>query len=72
MEIEVDAMKIIINGKAKNVSAKTLEDLLLKCKYEPDKVMASINGGIVERKKYARTILAEGDKVEVFCFVGGG
>ena len=67
-------MKIILNGKIKKVSdkAKTLEEFLILLKYDPEKTLVSVNGNVVEKKNFSKTALSDGDKVEVFSFVGGG
>ena len=65
-------MKIAVNGKNRKVELKTLEGLMTFLKYDLGKTLVSVNGNVVEKDKYSRTILADGDKVEVFSFVGGG
>ena len=65
-------MEITVNGKNKKVKAKTLEDLMAFLKYDPEKVIVSVNGNVVEKGKFSKTVLSEGDKVEIFSFVGGG
>ena len=65
-------MKIIINGKSRKVGVKTLEELMVFLKYDPEKVILSVNGQLVEKDEYAKTTLSDGDNLEVFSFVGGG
>ncbi|HBC86946.1 MAG TPA: thiamine biosynthesis protein ThiS [Lentisphaeria bacterium] len=65
-------MKIILNGKSKNVEAKNLQALLLELKFDPERALVSLNGNVVEKKKFSKTALSDGDKVDVFSFVGGG
>jgi sulfur carrier protein len=65
-------MEIIINGKARKVGAKTLGELMKFLKFDPEKVIVSVNGEPVGKKKFPETVLSEGDRVDVFSFVGGG
>ena len=65
-------MKIIVYGKSRKVGVKTLEELMAFLKYDPEKVIVSVNGNAVEKGKFSRTALSEGNKVEIFSFVGGG
>jgi len=65
-------MKITINGKSKKIGVKTLGELMKFLKFNPEKVIVSVNGKPVGKKKFPETILSEDDKVDVFSFVGGG
>jgi sulfur carrier protein len=65
-------MKIIVNGKSRKVGVKTLEELMAFLKYDSEKVIVSVNGNMVEKGKFSKTVLSEDDKVEIFSFVGGG
>jgi sulfur carrier protein len=65
-------MIIIINGKNRKIGVKTLEGLMILLKLDPEKTLVSVNGEPVEKGKFPKTALSEGDKVDVFSFVGGG
>ena len=65
-------MIIIINGKNRKVGVKMLEELMILLKFDPRKVIVSLNGNLVEKGEFSKTALSEGDKVDVFSFVGGG
>lgn len=65
-------MKIIINGKSKKVGVRTLEELMKFLKYDLEKTLVSVNGNVVEKDDYSKTDLYDGDKVDIFSFVGGG
>ena len=65
-------MKIIVNGKSRKVGVKTLEELMAFLKYDSEKVIVSVNGNMVEKGKFSKTVFSEDDKVEIFSFVGGG
>jgi thiamine biosynthesis protein ThiS len=65
-------MKIILNGKEKKLKAVNLEKILASLRFNPEKLIVSVNGDLVEKADYAKTTLSEGDNLEVFSFVGGG
>lgn len=50
----------------------TLGRLLTQLKLEPVRVAVEINEDLVPRKAFAKTVLHEGDRVEVVTLVGGG
>jgi sulfur carrier protein len=69
-------MTLLINGRSREFAglapgdpvAKLLEALDLKA----DRVAVEHNGEIVRRENWAAVALAEGDKLEIVHFVGGG
>ncbi len=65
-------MEITVNGKDKKVKAKTIKELMTFLRLDPEKTLVSVNGEPVEKGKFHKTALSEGDKVDVFSFVGGG
>jgi sulfur carrier protein len=65
-------MKIILNGKEKKLTVTNLGEILTNLKYNPENVIVSVNGELVEKEIYSITSLSEGDIVDVFSFVGGG
>jgi len=65
-------MKIILNGKDKKLKVANLGEILVNLKYDPEKVLVSVNGNAVGKEMYSKTSLSEGDNVDVFSFVGGG
>jgi sulfur carrier protein len=65
-------MKITVNGKSMKIGAKTLKELMILLKFDLEKTLLSVNGNVVEKGEHSKTILSEGDKVELFSFVGGG
>jgi sulfur carrier protein len=66
-------MKIIVNGQEYHYDKQiTLQQLIQDLKIV-NKVMASaINMEIVKKDKWDKTILKDGDKIELLQFVGGG
>ena len=66
-------MKLYLNGEEKTVeSAATLGELLAHYEINPKTVVVERNAVVVSRQNLAATALAEGDKIEIVQFVGGG
>lgn len=62
-----------VNGEAvENAEGLSLEDYLKKEDYTISRVAVELNGSIVPKNNYSKTLIAEGDKLEVVSFVGGG
>ena len=61
-----------INGEELDVAGKTVAQYLAETDYVLGRVAVERNGQIVPKAKYAETVLADGDSVEVVSFVGGG
>lgn len=61
-----------INGQDEDVSGKTLAQYLADAGYNQVRIAVERNGEIVPKSKYAETLLADGDCVEIVNFVGGG
>ncbi len=66
-------MKLHINGEERTVSAPlTLSGLVEWLGLKADRVAVERNREIVPRERWPETPLAEGDRLEVVHFVGGG
>ena len=66
-------MKIKVNGKIIELKdGETLSGMIAGKKLNESKVLASVNKEIVKVEIFSKTILSEGDEVELFCFVSGG
>ena len=66
-------MKLQINGEARDFDPPlTLAGLLEELDMKADRVAVELNRSIVPRERWARTSLAEGDRLEIVHFVGGG
>lgn len=61
-----------INGMEQNVDGMTLSDYLATTDYDPRRIAVEKNGEIVPKAQYDKTILKDGDVIEVVSFVGGG
>lgn len=67
------SIRITINGKPEEVAdALSLSGLLQQKEVEPRMVSIEHNGTIVDREAYDSTQLADGDKLELLYFMGGG
>ena len=66
-------MKIAVNGEDKEIAnGLSLGGLLEQLQIRPARVVVELNRNIVSRDAYGVTMLAEGDKLEIVHFVGGG
>lgn len=63
---------ITLNGAPHRSAATTIADLVRELDLAPEKVAVERNGAIVPRSTLAEAPLAEGDKLEIVHFVGGG
>jgi thiamine biosynthesis protein ThiS len=67
------AMNLVINGEPRDFSAPlTLAGLVDHLGMKADRVAVELNRSIVARDQWAKTSLAEGDRLEIVHFVGGG
>ncbi|MGB8955155.1 MAG: sulfur carrier protein ThiS [Tumebacillaceae bacterium] len=65
-------MKLIINGQERDVEAQTVADVVSHFGLNERIIVIEHNLNIIPREQYAETAVAEGDKIEIVHFVGGG
>lgn len=66
-------MKISLNGEEQNVGdGLTVLALIQHFNLNPAKAAVERNLAIVPRSLYGETVLADGDRIEIVEFVGGG
>ena len=66
-------MTLTINGEAREFTLiLTLSDLVAQLGMKPDRVAVELNRELVRRDRWSTTQLADGDKLEIVHFVGGG
>jgi thiamine biosynthesis protein ThiS len=66
-------MKLVINGDDQLVDGPiTLSALIEHLGMKPDRVAVELNLDIVPRQQWIETQLADGDRLEIVHFVGGG
>jgi sulfur carrier protein len=70
---EGEAFEIVVNGEARRApSGQTVLSLLEELRLEPDRVAVELDRRIVKRSEWASLELAQGAKLEIVRFVGGG
>ncbi len=66
-------MRLYVNSELRefpdSISLQTLVELL---KLGPERVAVELNGLVVPRSEWQARLLADGDRVEIVHFVGGG
>jgi sulfur carrier protein len=69
-------MNFVLNGQLREfpqlASPAHLQDLIAELGLKSDRVAIEHNGNIVPRAEWVSTALAEGDRLEIVHFVGGG
>ena len=64
---------IKVNGKEiEYTSGMTVQDLLISLSYSTSRIAVERLGEIIPKKNYANTLINDGDKIEIVCFMGGG
>ena len=68
-----DWVKIRVNGHDRRVPPDAnVAGLLAELDLDPTGVVVEVNGDILQRDRYAETILTATAQVEIIHFVGGG
>ena len=66
-------MNVAVNGEGRRVEpGTTVEALLRDLELERKPVAVERNGSTIPKADHAKTELAEGDRIEIVTFVGGG
>lgn len=65
-------MTLTVNGEERDFDGGTLTRLLEQLGIDPRRVAVERNREIVPKMKYDETHLADGDRIEIVHFVGGG
>jgi thiamine biosynthesis protein ThiS len=68
----ITTMNFIINGETQLSSAETLSALVEQLGMKPDRVAIELNHEIIPRDQWLKTMLRDGDRLEIVHFVGGG
>ena len=63
---------LMINGDPHDLAGISVQEMLDRLGFRPERVVVERNEKIVPRDEYSVTILADNDTVEVVSFVGGG
>ena len=68
-----ETIEITVNGETRSVSAQTtVEGLLDLLEMPRERIAVERNRRVVRRAAWGETVLAEGDRLEIVHFVGGG
>ncbi|MGD6843530.1 sulfur carrier protein ThiS [Bacillus infantis] len=67
MKLKVNNSDILVPGTVKSVA-----DLLDHLKLNQKAAIVELNAAILEKSQHAETELADGDRIEIVHFVGGG
>jgi len=66
-------LRLFVNGENRNVEKDTtVAGLLEILETPPDRVAVELNLQILDKQEYGRTVLKDGDRLEIISFVGGG
>jgi thiamine biosynthesis protein ThiS len=66
-------LQLQINGEAREVADELkLSELVGELSLAPERVAIELNQQVVRRNQWAQTMLADGDRIEIVHFVGGG
>jgi thiamine biosynthesis protein ThiS len=66
-------LRIEVNGESREVEQQTtLDDLIKQLALIPARLAIERNREVVRRHDWPHTLLAEGDRIEIVHFVGGG
>lgn len=63
---------VTINGESVDVAGKTIGEYLDTTNYDRRRIAVEKNGDIVPKALYDKTLINDGDTIEVVSFVGGG
>ena len=63
---------IKINGKIVDAEGVKLVDYLASEKFNIARIAIEYNMEILPKSNYDEVIIADGDSIEIVCFVGGG
>jgi thiamine biosynthesis protein ThiS len=70
---EPESMKVFVNGEQRQCPDRTTIAALLRALELPEgRIAVERNREVVPRSRHSDTELAEGDRVELVRFVGGG
>lgn len=66
-------MRVTINGESREIiDGLTVSGLLQELRLTTGRIAVEVNQQIVPRAEHPSTTLADGDRIEIVSFVGGG
>ena len=63
---------VTINGESVNAAGKTVGQYIAEAGYNTERVVVERNLVILKKDEIEKTVLEDGDSVEILNFVGGG
>ena len=66
-------MRVFINGESQEISGTpSLAELIDQLELPAARIAIEVNREVVRRSDWGRTIVQDGDRIEIVHFVGGG
>jgi sulfur carrier protein len=65
-------VNICLNGESRSVSVSSINELLESLEIDAKRVAVELNMEILAKADYITRSIADGDKIEIVHFVGGG
>jgi sulfur carrier protein len=65
-------MRVIVNGKAREITSQSVDALLGELDYEGVHFAIALNYDVVPRSRWAETRLKSGDEIEIITARQGG
>lgn len=66
-------MEIILNGEKETLEREyTIVEILEKYEFKPEIVTVAVNGDIISKDDLTKTVIKDGDSVDILLFMGGG
>jgi sulfur carrier protein len=65
-------VNIYVNGESRSVSVSSIKELLESLEIDAKRVAVELNMEILPKADYITRSIADGDKIEIVHFVGGG
>jgi len=66
-------LHIRVNGEDRETGGNSsLDDLMGELSLPKERIAIELNGQVVRRDRWQETVVADGDRIEIVHFVGGG
>ena len=65
-------MQLIVNGERKDIDAAHVDALLSELEFEGSHFVVAVNYEVVQRARWSKTALKDGDEVEILTPRQGG
>jgi sulfur carrier protein len=69
----MNVVKVTINGKPRELPhGMNLKELVLFLNLMPERAIIELNEAVIPKDRWAETVVAENDRLELVSLVGGG